>query len=1219
MASRKPRSTKPTKPAGAPAKRKVSAGSGKAPHISGVARPLPIVGIGASAGGFEALQVFFQTIPPEPGAAFIVVQHLDPTRVSEMAGLLGRKTSLLVIQAEDGVVLKPNVVYTIPPDRYLSVAAGKIRLTQPAEPRGMRLPIDVLFYSLAEEAAECAIGVVLSGNGADGSLGLRAIKGHGGLGVVQDPATAQYDAMPRNAIATGLVDYVLPPARMMEAILCFVNHDYVQKPTNGEGDAKVPGHVDSILALLHARRNVDFSGYKKGTLLRRIDRRMSLRQLTRRVEYHKLLRENADEVNALFNDLLIQVTRFFREPESWKVLETQVIPRLISEADKDTPIRVWVPGCASGEEAYSIAMLLMEMVEASQKRIPIQVFASDLDRSSLDQARAGSYPDTIAADVSPQRLDRFFTRTDHRYVVNQSLRDTVVFTQHNLLVDPPFSRLDLVSCRNVLIYLEAAMQRHVFGLFHFALKPARFLFLGNSETIGQQVELFQPVSKKARVYRRLGAARIDRLRMSLAGLVTTGPLILPGIAPVAPRETAALAQAREVVLEHYTAATALINRRMDILSLFGPTQDFLTQPSGPLTANILAWVREGVRSKLRMALQTAVRKNAPVEVRGLRIRRGDAVVLMSLKVEPLTTLPESDGLLLVVFSEEKPDTVQSRGRRQATREEPLVQQLEYELKVARDDLQASVEQLESSNEELRATNEEILSMNEELQSSNEEMETSKEELQSVNEELSAVNSQLEGKLIELQAANDDITNLLTSTDLPVLFLDREFLVRRYTPGIARLFRLIGSDLGRPLSDISTVVDDPGLMEHAREVLIRLSPMEKEVTTISGQGFLRRVMPYRTDDDRIDGVVITYTDISERIRADRVIRESRDFAEAIIETLREPLLVLDEHQVVRTANAAFYRAFKVGRESVLGRRIYDIGNREWDIEDFRRLLETMLPRHQEIRNLEITRVFAGVGERAICVNARTLEMFGQKVILVALEDITHRLEAERTRTHVLRQLVGAEEKERHRLALELHDETGQHVTAFLLGLATLKGTYADQPDSRALIENLQGRAEELARHLHGISLQLRPTALDDHGLERALANYVDDVTLRHGLEIDLHTDKNLVRLPSHIETVLYRVTQEALTNVLKHAKSTKVSVILARKRKEVSLIVEDNGAGFKPDEVLENGDKAHLGLRGMRERVMLAGGTLTVESEPGAGTSLFARIPLQSEPDGNPET
>jgi two-component system CheB/CheR fusion protein len=1207
MASRKPRPRKKHRPAEEPAL--PSTTTPKADH-----RRIPIVGIGASAGGVDALLEFFKTIPDDPGMAFIVVQHLDPTRISEMPGLLARRTRLPVTPADDMMPIQPNRVYTIPPDRYVVVQDGHLRVTLPTEPRGLRLPVDALFYSMAEHAAECAVGVILSGNGSDGSLGLRSIKGHGGLAVVQDPSTAEYDGMPRNAIATGVVDHILGPTEMMEMIRGFADHDYVQKPIDGDR-APIPNHVTGILSLLHARRNVDFSAYKKGTLLRRIDRRMSVKHVTQGGDYLRMLRESTDEVNALFNDMLIQVTRFFREPETWKILETEVLARLVAEADKDHPIRVWVPGCASGEEAYSIAILLLEMVDRAQKHIPIQIFATDLDQGSLDQARQGAYPDSIAAHVSPERLQRFFVKSEHRFTVNQVLRDTCIFAHHNMLVDAPFSRLDLISCRNVLIYLEAVIQRRVFDLFHFSLRPGRFLFLGSSETVGAQTDLFQPIDKKTKVFRRLGTVRGDRLRLSLGAASATVTAGLPG--PAAPsRENATLQKARDLVLERHTRATALINRRNEILALFGPTHDYLTQPTGALTADLLYWVKEGVRAKLRSAIQSAIRRQEKVTLQGLRTQRQGKPVLIGVTVEPLNAQPESDGLVLVVFEDEVEEARPRRGSRKADSSEPVIRQLEYELKVARDDLQTSVEQLESSNEELRATNEEILSMNEELQSTNEELETSKEELQSVNEELTTVNNQLEQRVIEQQTLNDDITNLLTSTDLPTLFLDRRFLIRRFTPATTRLFRLISTDIGRPIQDISRMVEDPTLLEDASEVLSRLRPVEREVRGAPGQGYLRKVLPYRTMLDRIDGVVITYTDISDRLRADAGIREARDFAEAVIATLREPLLVLDQRFVVKSANGAFYRVFQLSPDQVVGRRVFDLGSHEWNVPEFRRLLEQTMAGKAPITNYEVRREFAGVGERVICVNASALVEREETVVLLAFEDITSRMEAELARNEALRQLVSYDEKERHRLALELHDETGQHLTAFLLGLATLRDSYADRPEVRKVVQALQGKAEELARNLHGISLQLRPRALDDHGLERALFNYAEDIRLRHGLEIDLQTaGKDLGRLPGPMEIVLYRVTQEALTNVVKHARASKVSIVTSRKQKEVHLIIEDDGDGFEPADL--NTDGKHLGLRGMRERVLLAGGTLTVESNRGAGTTLFARLPIrESSNDGD---
>ncbi|MEO8199128.1 MAG: PAS domain-containing protein [Gemmatimonadota bacterium] len=788
-----------------------------------------------------------------------------------------------------------------------------------------------------------------------------------------------------------------------------------------------------------------------------------------------------------------------------------------------------------------------------------------------------------------------------------------MFAQHNLLTDPPFSRLDLIICRNLLIYLEPAMQQKVIDTFHFGLKGGRFLFLGNSESVGHGTDLFQSVSKRFRIFRRIGAGRHDR---PLLRSVTSRSSPFPETAFMlaSSPDSGAVSRARDLVFEKHVEACALVNRKNEIVSLFGPTHQYLIQPTGPLTSDILAWVRGPNRSKLRNALQTALRKDERVTVRGLRIVAGDTTRQACAVIEQLHSTDGDDGLMLIVFRDESPRSSPLTGG-SAEPDEPLVWQLEHELRITREELQSSVEQLESANEELRATNEEILSMNEELQSANEELETSREELQSVNEELNTVNNQLESKVAEQQQTNDDLANLLTSTDIPTLFLDRQLLVRRFTPAVTRLFRLIPSDVGRPLSDVTWSMTDESLLDDARAVVKDLTPAEAQVRTPNGRVFIRRVLPYRSTDDRIEGVVVTYIDITERSRASEEVRDARNYAEAIVETVREPLIVLDENLIVQSANAAYYRVFEATAGGTIGKRIYDIGNGEWNIPDLRRLLEELLPLNHALNDYEVRQDFGDIGPRIMCLNARALPGARHNLILLAIEDITIRIEAEKGRNEVLRQMVIYEENERHRLALELHDETGQHVTAFLLGLGALLDVHDGHPERRSLVLEMQKRAEELARQLHGISLQLRPTALDDHGLERALANYVEDVTMRHHLDVDLHTSgSGLGRLPSHVETVLYRVTQEAITNILKHARAHKVSVLLAHKAREVSLIIEDDGEGFDADAMLKNRNdgSVRLGLRGMRERVILAGGTLTVESHPGKGTALFARVPLSRD-------
>ena len=551
------------------------------------------------------------------------------------------------------------------------VSGGRFLLTPPTEPRGLRLPVDILFHSLAESVGERAIGVVLSGSGADGSLGLRAIKGAGGMTAVQDPATAEFDGMPRSAVATGMVDLVLPVEQIGPALVDYATHPYVSTSTSVD-DVEARRTLDEVISLLQARGKMDFSSYKKGMVLRRIERRMGLKQIRKTSDYIALLRQDRAELDALADDFLIQVSHFFREPFAWQLLARDVIPAIIQEAHSNGPVRVWVAGCATGEEAYTIAILLLEAREKAQATFPIQVFASDVDASSLDFARAGSYPETVAVDLSPERLSRFFVYGEHRYVVTQQLRDAVIFAQQNLLADPPFSRIDLVCCRNLLIYLEPAMQARLLALFHFALKPDRFLFLGSSESIGHQADLFKPLFKRARVYTRLGSTR----RVALRSLRAPDPMT-KWRSPVhesVPPEEQLLTGLRGILLERYVAASILVDQQFDILYMFGPTQEYVKQPTGALTSNVLGWLPDGSRPKLRVALQSALRKRQPVTARRIRIGRGKMNRLVSCQIEPLDGLEPQSAMLLLVFRDEESAETVALPRSEG--DDSLVRQLE---------------------------------------------------------------------------------------------------------------------------------------------------------------------------------------------------------------------------------------------------------------------------------------------------------------------------------------------------------------------------------------------------------------------------------------------------------------------------------------------------------------------------------------------------------------
>ncbi len=847
----------------------------------------PVVAIGASAGGLDAFKKFFSHMPADGGIAFVLIPHLDPTHRSLMVELLAMQTQMPVSEAEDGISIQANCVYIIPPNKYLAIRKGRLQLTAPTERRGLTTAIDFCLRSLAADQHERAIGIILSGTGSHGTLGLKEIKLAGGMVMVQEPESADYDQMPRNAIATGLVDYVLPPEQMPDALVKYARHPYVNggSPQSPAEDTE-PQQLNRILAVLKTRTKYDFRCYRKKMLLRRVQRRMGLCQIQEMADYLEYLRENLAEATALYKDLLIGVTAFFREPEAFQVLVQRVLPELVERADGDTPVRVWIPGCATGEEAYSIAMLLVEQFTEAQKPPHIQIFASDIDEDSLETARHGFYADSIVADLSPERLQRFFVKTDeNHYQVSKQLRESVVFAPQNLISDAPFSKLDLVTCRNLLIYLEPDVQAKVIRLFHFALAEDGYLLLGPSESIGGQVDMFETLSTKWRVYRRIGPVRRDLVEI---------PIFAGNERRVAtPRNQAAPAPAigfkeltQKLVLDDYAPATALINRKYEILSVLGPLVHYLEFPPGEITKDVLAMARPGLRTKLRAAVHQAIRDGETVIDRDARVRRDGAYVPCTITVKPVAEPKDAESLLLVTFVDR--DTVGRIAnpsdptdglaiRPTEDEESKIVQQLEYELKASREDLQSTVEEMESSNEELKASNEEVMSMNEELQSSNEELETSKEELQSLNEELSTVNNQLQDKVDALDKSNNDMTNLMASADIATIFLDTKLCIKWFTPPTEKLLNLMATDLGRPLRDFAPKFHDDTLLDDCRQVLEQLTSIEKELTTDDTRSYLRRILPYRTADNRIDGVVVTFVDITARTRADA---EARRLATAL---------------------------------------------------------------------------------------------------------------------------------------------------------------------------------------------------------------------------------------------------------------------------------------------------------------------------------------------------
>jgi len=911
-----------------------SSGSGTA----AAPRSFPIVGIGASAGGLAAFEAFFAAMPPDdpPGMAFVLVQHLSPDHHSLLVELVGRYTRLRVVEAEEGMPVQVDHVYTIPPNRELGLVDGLLSLAEHPEPRGLRLTVDHFFRSLALAQRERAICIVMSGAGSDGTLGARAVKAEGGLVVAQAPDTAEYDAMPRNVIATGLVDYVLPPAHMPAQLLAYARHSF-----DSERRAAASGLRESVLkklcVLLRAQTGHDFSQYKETTLLRRMERRMALQQTDRPEDYLRIARENPAEVEALFRDLLIGVTAFFRDPDAFQVLEDRVIPRILADKPLHEPVRVWVCGCSTGEEAYSIAILLYERAMAIKRSFKIQVFATDIDQYAIEHARAGVYPASIAADVSEERLARYFSLDSQRgtYRIQKHIRDMLIFSAQDVIRDPPFSKLDLVSCRNLLIYLNVEVQKKLIPLFHFALVPGGALFLGTSETVGDSARLFSVVDRKWKLYFRL-APEHGHLRPTLD---FSPPLLLDPadrvhahLASHGADEVGSLRQITEqALIQHYGQAAVLINARGQILHILGRTGKFLEPADGDASMNILSMAREGLRRELTSALHKVVAHKTPVHFSGLRVKSNGHHISANLAVRPVDLgSGTAASVVYLVVLEEAPDPPASSDGTGTSEPDAggRIALLEQELRSKDEYLQTTLEEMETTNEELKSTNEEMQSVNEELQSTNEELETSKEELQSVNEELSTVNAELQDKVADLSRANNDMNNLLAGTGVGTLFVDHRLRISRFTPAATQVVNLIATDIGRPLEHVVTNVVGYGhMVDDIREVLDTLMPKEAEVQVKSGAWYLMRIRPYRTMENLIEGAVVTLVDISERKKAEQSLRDSEARLNAFISQAYAGVSETDLEGRFLFVNDRLCATLGYTRDELLQRRLRDVTDPE----------------------------------------------------------------------------------------------------------------------------------------------------------------------------------------------------------------------------------------------------------------------------------------------------
>ncbi len=864
-----------------------------------------IVGIGASAGGLAALEQFFTHVPAKSGLAYIVVQHLDPTATPLLAELLQRVTGMPVREASAQMQVEPDCVYVIPPNTELSVTRSILHLNAPSEPRGLRLPINVLFSSLARDQGSAAIGVVLSGMGSDGTLGLLAIKAVGGLTVAQEPSSAEFDAMPQSAIAAECGDIVATPADMPSRILAFAaqapsatvpGDAQVDEGTEERADSMLPESpadtLKRIYTLLQQRTRHDFSLYKSSTLYRRIERRMAIHSQPTIADYASFLGKNTHEIDLLFKELLIGVTSFFRDPAVWQHLRDTVLPAVLARRGAQTHFRAWIAGCSTGEEAYTLAMVFAEVVQLlpEHRECTLQIFASDLSPDAIAAARTGLYPPAISAQLSPERLARFFTRQVDGLRISKPIRDMVLFALHDVVLDPPFTKLDILCCRNLLIYFDAALQRRLLPLFHYSLRPGGVLMLGSSETVGTFSRLFEPIESKLRLYLRVNpgaASGPDLLVKSYPPLLklTKEPAVSPSAiqAPrVATAEKTLQSDADHVLLQVYAPPAVVVNGEGDIVYISGRTGKYLEPAAGKANLNFHAMVRDSLREPIAAALKQALTIDEPVRLRGLQIHRQEEPAsnkhpMVEVTVQALREPTTLKGMLMIVFRDVAPTPVRRRhaaGGADAALSAEL-QQCREEVQTLHEQARASKEELQSANEELQSTNEELQSTNEELQSANEELTTSKEEMQSMNEELQTVNGEMQTKLDDLALAQSDLRNLLNSTDIAMLFLDQKLNVRRYTERASKIINLRDSDIGRPLSDLTTILEYPALHADAHETLRTLIFSEKQILASDGRWFSVRIMPYRRLDNVIDGAVITFVDITATKQLESSLRKAAD--------------------------------------------------------------------------------------------------------------------------------------------------------------------------------------------------------------------------------------------------------------------------------------------------------------------------------------------------------
>ena len=1313
---------------------------------SAAGRSFPVAGIGAPAGALEAFTALLKALPDDTGMAFVLVHHMDPARKSASSKVVSRAAGMPVVEVKDGTAVKPNHVYVIPPNADMTIQGGTLRIARRRESAGRHWPIDRFFGSLAKERRSAAIGVILSGSASDGARGLEAIKAEGGLTFAQDEESARNTGVPKSAVAAGCVDVVLPPERIAAELARLGRHPYIamSQPVGSMESAEEDGDgLRKICRLLRSATGVDFHEYEPAAISGRIARRMALQTVENLETYLQLLRENDSEVEALYQDILVRVTGFFRDPEAFHALGTKVLPQIVAHKPAGNPIRVWVPGCATGEEVYSIAMLLLEALGEQSGQMRIQMFGTDISKSAIEAARGATYAEADLAGVSRKRRRNFFVKVERGYQLNKAVREICVFARHDLAKDPPFSKLDLISCRNVLIYMGAVLQKRTVGIFHYALQQGGYLFLGKAESLSAHTNLFDLQDRAQKIFfRKPGSVRnFSRPNLGKEEAQELRQRVPPAAALDVSKET------QRILLERFAPAAIVVDSELHIVHFQGDTRPYLAPVTGEPNFHLLRLLRPELVVEVRVAIQKAKKEAATVCTGTIGLKDGDRIKTLQVEVTRLQVCRAKDFDFLLLFHDapfQRPPAeprVAKGAPSEIADDEPRgeVLSLRRELTSTHDYLRSLLTDHEATYEELKAANEEVHTANEELQSTNEELETTKEELQSSNEELTTLNQELQNRNTELAELANDLSSLLVGVQIPIAILDRNLRIRRFTPMAEKVLNLIPGDIGRPFTDIvsNLVVADWGQL--FSEVLDHLRTVEREVQDRQGRWYALRMRPYRTRDNQIDGLLMALLDIDPVKRSLEQAREARDYAEGIVETVPEPLLVLDSELRVLTANHSFYKTFRTPSRKTVGQAIFDLGDGQWNIPRLRLLLEQLLPRDSRIDDFEVDHVFPTIGRRCILLNARQIHREGVAtgMILLAIKDLTgqvaareaveesqaryraivedqtdficrflpdgtltfanrsfcryfgkqpnelignnlnqlgtegdnemlkrnlaafslekpvdsfvHRLsgsdgpwiqwitraffndrgqvtelqsagrditEQKQAEAAVLRyqrelqtltaKLIGNEEQNSRHIARELHDVFSQKLAVLGMELSTLQQLESESP-LRERLRHAAGQIGSMANDIHQLSRRLHPAILDDLGVAAALSAECVAFSTYYGVPVEFTPLNPPKRLPEDVSLCLYRVAQESLRNIGKHAGAAEVRVVLTGRANETRLMIEDAGGGFELEHVRGKGG---LGLVSMDERVRLVGGTFSIQSKPGKGTRVEVRVPMR---------